>query len=281
MKQPWYIALWILLLAACGQEVDHRGRTPLVEVGGQFLYAEDLSQMMPAHVSRDDSVLFAEHCIRQWVEDALLLQNAERNVRDNAEVEQLVTAYRRSLILHLYQEQLMNEQLVEEIGHEQVDSFYQANSHLFLLDAPLVKGLYIKVPLKAKGVNNVRKWYTQSDGDNIEKLEKYSLQHAADYLYFYDRWIPLSSFIDKLPLAEKDPVGYIAKNPHLELTDTAFHHFLHVDSILLAGAQKPLDYAESEVREILLNMHRVDFMKQVRTQLYLDAQNHHRVKYHY
>lgn len=281
MKHTWYIALWILLLTACGQEVDHRGRTPLVEVGGQFLYAEDLSQVMPAHASRDDSVLFAEYYIRQWVEDALLLQNAERNVRNNAEVEQLVQAYRRSLILHLYQEQLMDEQLAMEIDHEMVDSFYQTNSNLFLLDEPLVKGLYIKVPLNGKGVNNVRKWYTHSDGDHIEKLEKYSLQHAADYLYFYDRWIPLSNITEKLPLTEKNPAGYITQNPHLELKDTAFHHFLHVDSILLAGAQKPIDYAEAEVREILLNMHRVDFLKQVRTQLYLDAQNHNRVKYYY
>lgn len=281
MKHTWYIALWILLLAACGQEVNHRGRTPLVEVGGQFLYVEDLNHVMPAHASRDDSVLFAEHYVRQWVEDALLLQNAERNVRDNAEVEQLVTAYRRSLILHLYQEQLMDEQLAKEIDRESVDSFYQNNNHLFLLDEPLVKGLYIKIPLNGKGVNNVRKWYTRNDGENIEKLEKYSLQHAADYLYFYDRWIPLSDIADKLPLAEKDPATYIAQNPHLELTDTAFRYFLHVDSLLPAGAQKPMDYAEAEIREILLNMRRVDFLKEVRSRLYLDAQKRHQVKYHY
>ena len=39
-------------------------KTPLVEVAGEYLYKEDLQAALPFNISKDDSVLFAEHYIR-------------------------------------------------------------------------------------------------------------------------------------------------------------------------------------------------------------------------
>ena len=36
----------VTLLAACGGETDHRGKTPLVEVDGAFLYKEDFEKFL-------------------------------------------------------------------------------------------------------------------------------------------------------------------------------------------------------------------------------------------
>ena len=44
----WGVLLVIAgALSGCGQEHDHKGRTPLVEVAGEYLYKEDL-QAAPA-----------------------------------------------------------------------------------------------------------------------------------------------------------------------------------------------------------------------------------------
>ena len=150
-----------------------------------------------------------------------------------------------------------------------------------MLEEPLAKGLYIKVPLKGAGVNDVRKWYAQTDREVLEKLEKYSLQHAADYLYFYDRWMPLADVVEKIPLQAGNPVDYVGRNPHLEVRDTAFYYFLHVDSLLKSGQQKPLEYAAGEIREILMNIKRADFMKRIKSRLYKEAQDDHQITYYY
>ena len=271
----------LCLFVSCGGQVNHHGRTPLVEVSGRYLYAEDLKMALPDDISRDDSVLFAEYYIRNWVEDVLLLDNAERNVSGAPEIEELVAAYRHSLVLHLYQEQLMEQQLGREIKEEQIDSFYRNNENLFLLEEPLAKGLYIKVPLKDAGVKNVRKWYAQTDREVLEKLEKYSLQHAAAYLYFYDQGMPLADVVEKIPLQTGNPVYYVCRNPHLEVRDTAFDYFLHVDSQLKSGQQKPLGYAAGEIREILMNVKRADFMKRIKGRLYKEAQDDRQITYYY
>ena len=54
------------LCLACSEQHDHHGKTPLVELEGNFLYHEDLQSVLPNGLSKDDSLLFAEHYIRNW-----------------------------------------------------------------------------------------------------------------------------------------------------------------------------------------------------------------------
>ncbi len=265
----------------CNQRVDHGGRIPLVEVEGMFLYTEDLERVKPTGLSRDDSVMFTEKYIRNWIEDVLLWQKAVRNVGSGDEVEEMVAAYRRSLVLHLYQQALMDERINSEIGNNEVDSFYQLHPENYRLEYPLAKGLYIKVPLDGKDVNKIRQWYTRTDRETLEKIEKFSLQHAVDYLYFYDRWTRIEDVIRKMPVNVNDVSAYVKRFPEVEVKDTAFYYFLHVDSLLDVGDLKPVEYAAGEIREALLNERRVDFMKQLRNQLYEEAQKQEKVLYYY
>ena len=64
---------------------------------------QDLQSALPARLSKDDSLLFAEHYISNWVEDVLLYEKAQSNIPDNGEIEKLVENYRKALIMHTYQ----------------------------------------------------------------------------------------------------------------------------------------------------------------------------------
>lgn len=74
-----------------------------MELDGNFLYREDLQSVLPAGLSKDDSLLFAEHYIRNWVEDILLYDKAQSNIPNNGEIDKLVENYRKALIMHTYQ----------------------------------------------------------------------------------------------------------------------------------------------------------------------------------
>lgn len=125
------IILTALLLGGCGQTVDHKGKTPLVQVGNEFLYKEDLRAAMPVGIKGQDSIQFAERYIRTWVEDALLFHKAEGNVPDNLKLEELVASYRKALIVHAYQEELVNQQLGDSIDEAEIEQYYQQNPTLF------------------------------------------------------------------------------------------------------------------------------------------------------
>ena len=276
----------ILVIAAamtgCGQEHNHKGKTPLVEVSGEFLYKEDLQAALPLNISKDDSVLFAEHYIRNWIEDALLFDKAEGNIPDNDKISKLVENYRRALIMHTYQEELVNQKLANDICEEEINAYYEKNKELFRLDNPLVKGLFIKVPLSSPDLGNVRVWYRKNNQDVIEKLEKYSLRNAVSYDYFYDRWTSVPDVAAKIPLKVLDTdANYLDKNRNVEVKDTAFCYFLHIEDFLGKDKQKPLDFARDEIKEILINLKRVEFINKVKEDLYQRASDRNKIIYYY
>ena len=105
----------VCFLTACGGKVDHHGKTPLVEVDGTFLYKEDLKASMPIGCSKEDSLLFAENYIRNWIEDILLYNKAKNNISESQRIEDLVQNYRKSLIIHEYQQKLINQELTANL----------------------------------------------------------------------------------------------------------------------------------------------------------------------
>lgn len=273
------LALWF---TGCRQQQDHKGRIPLVEVAGKFLYQDELQAVLPLNLSADDSVLFAENYIRNWVEDVLLFDKAEGNIPDTEKVKNLVESYRKALVMHAYQEALVKQQLVNEITPDEILDYYNKNKQLFALDKPIVKGLFMKVPLKSSNLSDVRKWYKRNTQDAIEQLEKYSLRHAVTYDYFYDHWRPLEEIEALIPgKTWKSDSDYLKQNRNVELKDTAFHYFLHIEDFQGKGEQKPLDFAEEEIKEILINLKRVEFINKVKNDLYHQASDRNRIIYYY
>ena len=207
------VLLLITLLGcgACKKQHDHKGKTPLVEVDGNFLYKEDLMSVLPVGLSKDDSILFAEHYIRSWAEEILLYEKAANNIPDNVDVDKLVENYRKALIMHTYQQELINQKLINDIPEQEIADYYEKNKELFKLENPLIKGLFIKVPLTAPQLNNVRRWYKSDKQDAVESLEKYSLQNAVKYEYFYDKWVSVTDVLDMIPLKVEAPEEYVDK----------------------------------------------------------------------
>ena len=176
------LLITLLCCGACKEQYDHKGKTALVEVDGNFLYKEDLMSVLPVGLSKDDSILFAEHYIRSWAEEILLYEKAANNIPDNVDVDKLVENYRKALIMHTYQQELINQKLTNDIS---------------------------------------------------------------------------------------------------ELKDTAFYYFLNVSDYRGAGEEKPYEFARSEVKDLLVNQKRVNFMEQVKNDLYQQAVNKKKIIYNY
>lgn len=274
------LAFFVLLLQSCTETVDHRGKTPLVQVGNNFLYREDVMLAIPSGIPEKDSTEMADKFIRNWIDDMLLFVKAEGNIPDNAKIDELVKSYRMELITHTYLEQIVSQEVENNISEGEIEDFYNKNKNVFLASEPYVKGLFIKVPKSASGISKVRQWYKDKSELSIDRLEKYGLRNAVDYEYFYDRWRPLNEILLRLPLKEdeKEKV-YLKRDKNLELSDSAFYYFLHMDEFLGEGEILPLEYAGKEVREMLMNTKRVEFISKMKDDLYNEASENNDIKY--
>lgn len=272
------VIILMSLCVSCKKEYDHHGRTPLVELDGRFLYYDEVQAVLPLSLSAADSVAFVEQYKLNWLKEVLLMDKASRNIPNNAEIDRLVENYRKSLIAHTYQQELINQKLADEVTEDDLLAYYDAHQFLFKAERPLLKGLFIKVPLTAPQLSQLRRWYKDTTQVAVENLEKYSLQHAVKYEYFYDKWVSIGDILDWVPYDEDELNSYLSKRQSLELKDTTFYYFLNVLDYRPVGAQEPFEFAQIQVKDILLNMRRMDYIEQVKNELYEEALENNKIK---
>ena len=273
------ITAFVLLASGCTETVDHKGKTPLVQVGDNYLYMEDVMAVTPPGISEKDSAEMADRYIKNWIDDMLLYAKAEGNIPDDAGINELVNSYRRELITHTYIEQIVSQEVENLIPDSEVEEYYNENKDAFLAVEPYIKGLYIKVPKTASGISQVRQWYKDGSERSVDKIEKYGLRNAVDYEYFYDRWRSVNDFFLRLPTDADKEKNNIGKNKNIELSDSTFYYFLHIEDYLGKGEILPLEYAGKDIREIIMNNKRVEFITKMKKDLYDEACDNNDIKY--
>ena len=282
MKQPRtpYTLLIIMavvaIIASCSDTVDHGGKTPIVSAGNEYLYKEDVEQLLALNYTIEDSAAFVDKYIKQWLEDALLYDRAKRNISSNKEISRLIENYKKSLLLNIYQERLVDQQLDKEITLEEVSSFYEANKTMFKVEEPMLKGLLLKVSQKAPKLDAVRKWCKSAEPD---ELEKYTLTNAQIYEYFRETWTPLSAIASKLSFTEKELKEKISQQGMTEFKDTASIYMININDYLPVGSIKPLDLAEAEIKELLVNSRKAEFLQKMKQNLYNEAIQNGEIKF--
>ena len=270
----------LFVLSSCKEEILHKGKTPLVSVGKEFLYKEDVQRFYAANHPAGDSAQFVGEYIEQWIEEALFYSVAQRNIPSTGDVEKLVESYKRSLVLNLYQEGLVEQHLRPEVQPEKIEAFYNENASMFELEEPILKGLFLKVPVGAQKLNNLRKWYKSRDIEDLEKLDKYSLANDVVYDYFIDSWERLSAIASKTTITEGDLLYRLLHNSHIEFKDKEYIYFVSADSVINKGALKPIELVESEIRSLLINTMKANFIKGKKQDIYNEAQKVGAIKYY-
>jgi hypothetical protein len=273
-----FFIAFVFLLGACKNR-QSTGGDALVEVNGQILHESELKGIIPVGISSSDSLLFAENYIKKWIKDKLIYDVALKNLNDAQEVEKLVEAYKESLIQYRYQERLVMEKLSPNIRESDKLIFFEENQELFKLNNAIVKGLFLKIPVEAPGLSDVKKWYKSNSTESLEKIEKYSIQNANIYEYFYDRWIDFGEVVDNIPVSVTNENVFLQTNKSVEVTDSTFCYLLNIQEYIPAGSVAPYDYAESRIVEMLVNQKRKDFIESFENELYTDAVRRGNVKF--
>lgn len=247
------------------------GRTPVVSLDGHYLYRDELADVMLPGLSVEDSTEFADKYIRNWISDILLYENASKNVSDVGEIDELVENYRRTLIVHSYQQKLVEQKSVGTVSESEIISFYNDNKDLFVLDRPVIKGVLIKLPSKAPNISKVRNWYVDTKEKSLDELEKYCILNAVRYEPFYETWMDISQVESVLPKMSVSLEKYLSQKRHLEVTDESFIYFLNVTDIVERGETEPLEMAYVEIERLLENNKEVKFIEQMKEDLYKKA----------
>ncbi|MDE6094465.1 MAG: hypothetical protein K2F61_06795, partial [Muribaculaceae bacterium] len=178
----------IILLQACSDKTQPIN-DPAARVGDRWLSKSEVRRNIPAGVSESDSIKAANAFINNWVENEATMIVAERNIPDTEEINRLVENYRRELLMWEYRKRKAEENVTDPVlTEDQIEEYISLNADAFILDHPIVKGIYIKIPEDAPELNEVIKLYQSDRPDDIDRLDK-SVSSAVNYEYFRDTWM--------------------------------------------------------------------------------------------
>lgn len=277
----WLAGIFFLPLISCTDKAPRSKGDALVSVGQHTLTAFEVKKLIPKTLSSQDSLMMAESYVKKWVKNALIYDLANKHLEDEKEeIDRLVDAYRQSLMSHKYEEKLVEERLSAEISDKEISDYYETNKESFLLEEDIVKGLFLKVPSDAPGLSDLKKWCNSGGDELIEKIEKYSLQNAVIYDYFYDRWMSGEEIAENMPVKKSEFNRMLKTDKLIEVSDSAYCYLLKVKEVEFKGNRAPFDYASAQIKEILLSQRKSEFLRSFEEEIYNEAIRKGNVKFH-
>lgn len=251
-------------------DVDNN-HEPLVSVNKRTLYRSDVKNALPTGIKGQDSMAISQAYIKSWIEDILLYDKAKQNILDQEQIDALVDDYKKSLIMHSYQDRLLKEHISENVPSKELYSFYEKNKEQFKLKENIIKGLYLKIPKNSPELNNFRKWYTRSTDEAIGNIEKKQLQNAVAYDFFYDKWVNLDIILENIPYRITDEGQFLKTKKYLEAQDSSFVYLLNIKEFKLKGEQAPIEYEMNRLKESYIKKREAELLHQIREDLYNKA----------
>ncbi len=268
------ILVIVLFFTHCSKFNRKQGKEPVARAFDKYLYPSDLQDIIPSYISKSDSVIVARDFIEKWIKQQLLLNKAELNLTDEEKnVDKQIENYRTSLLIYKYEQSLIKQKLDTFVSAKEIGDYYSEYSSNFVLNANLVKALFMQVPRTSPDVWKARWWYKSENEEDIKKLEDYCYQYATKYDYFNDNWIYFSEIEKILPVKIDNPERYLKYRKYIEFKDSTYHYFVNIKDYRLVGTVSPLETVRENIRNIIFNKRKIQLIKELESEIYNDALN--------
>lgn len=271
----------IVLASACNRSANGIDEEPLVKINETVLSRGMVYQAIPNSLSPEDSAVFAQDYINRWIRSELLMSKAELNLTpEEKDVDNLLEEYRRSLIIHQYQQKLLDQKYSPLITGSEIKKYYNQMEDNFKLSEPIIKGVFVIVPQSAPNIEELKELYRSEDSEDLVELEAYCFQNAKKYEVFLDHWLTMDEINKRLPEPINRTERYIKNNTYYHTSDSLNQYFLSIREFHLANELAPLEFVEEKIKAILLNKKRLEFIKQLETDLYEEALKNKNIKFY-
>jgi hypothetical protein len=278
-KSLFFFFILSVAFASCNKIKKTNDEKPVARVFDQYLYPSDIDQRIPDGVSVDDSIRISRKLVEEWVREKLLLNRAEQNLSEEQKnVQKQLEEYRSSLLTFKYKQKLLSQNLDTIVSDQELQSFYSMNSSNYILDGDVVKVNYVKVPLNSPQINDVRRWYRSDQPEDLDKLEKYCVSYASNYMINGEHWLRFTNIIETTPLKIDNPKVYLNYNKNIEITDSSFYYFIHIIDRVQEGQVSPLDLVKDDIASVIINKRKIAFIEELENSVYNDGRSKNKVE---
>ena len=272
---PVWLILFMLLavgLSGCNWIKGRSGEEPLAKAFNKYLYPSDVMGLIPKESTPEDSIILVKSYIDLWLKKQAVLNRAEFNLpEDKKDLEKQIEEYRTSLLIYEYEKIMVAQNLDTTITNAQIKKYYLDHAEDFPLQHPIIKGVLIKVPATSTKLKEFRKNIKATEDLSYTSLFSLSAEYAESVDSYEEKWINFTLLLQQIPGNLENQEQFLTQYRYLEAEDDQFFYFIKIFDFKLTGEVPPLDYIEHEIRDLLLNRRKIDFLRELEESIYNEA----------
>jgi len=215
LRQLAFIILCSSVFVSCNllPKKDRNKAEAIARVYEKYLYTDDLSGVIPAGTSRNDSVEMTTAYINNWIRQELLLKQAEDNLDEtNRDFSKQIEQYHNSLIIYAYESELIKQKLDTVVSMSEIEDYYQKNQNNFHLRENIVLANYAIVKKDSPVATKIKALLLSKRESDKEKLHNLCQENGIDYMVNDGTWMSFADLTRKIPLAVYDQTTYLSRD---------------------------------------------------------------------
>ena len=248
-------------------------RITIAECYGKKLYAEDLEGVVPAGMSKIDSLDRVNAFIDSWIRRQLLIHQAENNLPANERnFTKQLEDYRNSLIIYAYESQLIGKYLDTIVSDEEIAAYYENHKQNFQLRYTMVKVAYVAVDSDNKHLKDFKKLMSNRDTLMLPQLNALAEHTAATSYFDVDTWMRLDELLERVPLEIYNTESFLKKNRFVSFEKDNLTYMIRFEDYLLEESVSPLEIEQANIKNILLLKRQKELLSKMNEDLYKKAE---------
>jgi len=270
----------MFLLTSCDyllvQEKEDNASEIIAIVNTDKLFKEDLKDVLPRNISKEDSLIIVKSFIQDWAVNKLLLKGAANNNTSASlrNINKLVQDYKESLLINNYKKELIKQQLDTVISNDEVEQYYLVNNENFKLNEVLVKSKYLYFNYTINDQKEIVKLFKSDKINDAEELERQQLSFKI-YQLNDSIWTELDKVLLKLPFSKEN---LLKKSKFIQKQDSLGLYLVAIKDVLNRNDIAPLSYIKSTIKEMILHKRKIELIREIEKIIVKDATKNNNFK---
>ena len=259
-----------ILFVGCKMSGDEDGQN-VARFNDSYLNKSDFSELM-TNYSEEDSVAKANSVINNWAINKILIERAKLNLTESRlnEIESLVDDYRSDLLSDSYLEALVNSTINLEVDSSEIQSLFDSNKNLFLLNEDIYRLIFIELPQDFSDTYEVRKRIRRFSEKDQYFLDSISYRYN-NYSFDTKTWVSEKKLLNDFDFLNSYSYRSLKNYNFYQYKDSLSLYLIKIVDSARKGEISPIENVLSTLEYMSLNQRKKKVMLKIKANILKDA----------
>lgn len=273
MNKFFPVILFVFVFYGCSKSSRQVNRIPVAKAGLKILYYEEIPEQTRKAATLADSAAIIQKYINKWARRELMFQKAEENLSPDLlnEIEKQIQETSQDLVVYEYQRMMILQKMDTVITSGELEKYYADNGNSFNLTSNIVKALFIKLPVETPNIWKFKSLARSNRQKDFQELESLCYQFAEKFDDFNEEWITMDRLSIELKQDITNQENFLKWTTFYETRDSGSVYLIVINDYRLRGTLAPFEYVREDIKRIIWNNRRIDFIKELENGIYNES----------